>query len=174
MRKVSCRTEGVYSAMSASGARVIDEMRRKQPALRWQVVDKGVMAFLPPFRNNWSENPCLWKSSARLGDYASLRPGLQALLGLPGDAPASLLRRLKTKLARLIDEMRRKQLALYWVVMDMRDMRSLGDVSIDLVVDEGAQDPLMTKDTPAGRQDATRMLRKVHRVLAPCGRYCCV
>ncbi|KAE9028619.1 Methyltransferase-like protein 13 [Phytophthora rubi] len=138
------------------------------------------------------------------GDYASLRPALQALLGLPDDAPASLLRRLKAKLrvlvvgcgnsalsaelaadgfsellsvdfsARVIDEMRRKQPALRWEVMDMTDMRALGDASVDLVLDKGALDALMAEDTPAVRQDATRMLREVRRVLAPGGRYCCV
>ncbi|KUF91601.1 Microcephalin [Phytophthora nicotianae] len=36
------------------------------------------------------------------GDYASLRPGLQALLGLPDDAPSSLLRRLKAKVRVLV------------------------------------------------------------------------
>ncbi|KAG6613770.1 methyltransferase-like protein 13 isoform x1 [Phytophthora cinnamomi] len=138
------------------------------------------------------------------GDFASLRPGLQALLGLPDDAPPSLLRRLKAKVrvlvvgcgnsalsaelaadgfcdllsvdfsARVIDEMRRKHPALRWQEMDMTDMRALGAASFDLVVDKGALDALMAEDTPEVREDATRMLREVRRVLAPGGRYCCV
>ncbi|GMF26582.1 unnamed protein product [Phytophthora lilii] len=138
------------------------------------------------------------------GDYASLRPGLQALLGLPDDAPPSLLRRLKAKVrvlvvgcgnsalsaelaadgfgdllsvdfsARVIDEMRRKHPALRWQVMDMTDMRALADASFDLVMDKGALDALMAEDTPEIRADAARMLREVRRVLAPGGRYCCV
>ncbi|KAK1928594.1 Methyltransferase-like protein 13 [Phytophthora citrophthora] len=138
------------------------------------------------------------------GDYASLRPGLQALLGLPTDAPSSLLRRLKTKVRvlvvgcgnsalsadlaadgfssllsvdfseRVIDEMRRKHPALQWQVMDMTDMRTLESGSFDLVMDKGAIDALMAEDTAEIKQDATKMLREVRRVLAPGGRYCCV
>ncbi|KAL4151211.1 hypothetical protein PRNP1_008160 [Phytophthora ramorum] len=138
------------------------------------------------------------------GDYASLRAGLQALLGLPDDAPASLLRRLKAKVrvlvvgcgnsalsgdlaadgfsqllsvdfsARVIDEMRRKLPALRWEVMDMTRMQTLEDASFDLVLDKGALDALMAEDTAEVRQDATRMLQEVRRVLAPGGRYCCV
>ncbi|ETK78092.1 hypothetical protein L915_15828 [Phytophthora nicotianae] len=138
------------------------------------------------------------------GDYASLRPGLQALLGLPDDAPSSLLRRLKAKVRvlvvgcgnsalsadlaadgfssllsvdfseRVIDEMRRKYPALQWQVMDMTDMRALEDASFDLVMDKGALDALMAEDTPEIKQDASKMLREVRRVLAPGGRYLCV
>ncbi|OWZ14296.1 Methyltransferase [Phytophthora megakarya] len=138
------------------------------------------------------------------GDYASLRPGLQALLRLPDVAPASLVRRLKAKVRvlvvgcgnsalsadlaadgfldllsvdfseRVIDEMRRKEPTLQWQVMDMTDMRALQDASFDLVMDKGALDALMAEDTAEIKTDASKMLREVQRVLAPGGRYCCV
>jgi spermidine synthase/ubiquinone/menaquinone biosynthesis C-methylase UbiE len=138
------------------------------------------------------------------GDYLALRPGLQALLGLPEDAPPSLLRRLKAKVRvlvvgcgnsalsadlaadgftqllsvdfseRVIDEMRRKQPTLQWKVMDMTDMRELQDGSFDLVMDKGALDALMAEDTAEIKADALKMLTEVSRVLAPGGRYCCV
>uniref|UniRef100_M4BQG5 Methyltransferase type 11 domain-containing protein n=1 Tax=Hyaloperonospora arabidopsidis (strain Emoy2) TaxID=559515 RepID=M4BQG5_HYAAE len=138
------------------------------------------------------------------GDYARLRSALQALLGLPNDAPTSLLRRLKANLRvlvigcgnsalsndlavdgfsnllsvdfseRVIDEMKRKHPALQWQVMDMTDMRMLADNSFDLVMDKGALDALMAEDTAAVKEDASRMLREVRRVLAAGGRFCCV
>ncbi|RQM14888.1 hypothetical protein DD237_003055 [Peronospora effusa] len=138
------------------------------------------------------------------GDYALLRPGLQVVLGLPDDAPASLLCRLKAKVrvlvvgcgnsalsgdlvadgfvnllsvdfsARVIDEMQRKHPAMQWQVMDMTDMRTLEDGSFDLVMDKGALDALMAEDTKEIKEDASRMLNEVERVLAPGGRYCCV
>ncbi|CAI5746636.1 unnamed protein product [Peronospora destructor] len=119
------------------------------------------------------------------GEYASLRPGLQALLGLPDDAPVSLLRRLKAKVRvlvvgcgnsalsgdlvadgfgnllsvdfsrRVIDEMQRKHPTMQWRVMDMTDMRTLEDASFELVMDKGALDALMADDTNEIKEDAS-------------------
>ncbi|CAH0481164.1 unnamed protein product [Peronospora belbahrii] len=138
------------------------------------------------------------------GDYTSLRHQLETLVGLPHDASASLLYRLKSKVRvlvvgcgnstlsadlvadgfstllsvdfseRVIDEMRRKEPTLQWQVMDMTNMEMLEDESFDLVMDKGALDALMAEDTAEIKEDASKMLREVRRVLAPGGRYCCV
>lgn len=138
------------------------------------------------------------------GEYAQLQRGLLAELGLPQGAPASMLRKLKQAVRvlvvgcgnselskqladdgfstlvsvdfseRVVDEMRRKHPDMQWEVMDMTDMKAFAAGSFDLVVDKGALDALMASDTPEIRQDATKMLLEVQRVLSPGGRYCCV
>lgn len=138
------------------------------------------------------------------GEYAQLQRALHAELGLPASAPSALLAKLKRSVRvlvvgcgnsalskqladdgfsslvsvdfseRAVDEMRRKHPEMDWRVMDMTDMREFQPGAFDLVVDKGALDALMASDTDAVRQDATRMLLEVQRVLAPGGRYLCV
>lgn len=138
------------------------------------------------------------------GEYAQLQRGLLGELGLPAGAPAAMLHKLKKSVRvlvvgcgnselskqladdgfstlvsidfseRVVDEMRRKHPDMRWEVMDMTDMNAFASGSFDLVVDKGALDALMASDTPEIRQDATKMLLEVQRVLAPGGRYCCV
>ena len=58
--------------------------------------------------------------------------------------------------------------------MDMTAMYSIADQSIDIVLDKGAIDALMSVDSVTVQLQAIKMFNEIQRILSPAGFYFCI
>jgi len=78
----------------------------------------------------------------------------------------------------VIDEMKKKYSVskplMRWEVMDMTQMGSISSESVDLIVDKGALDALMSSDNMTTQLNAIKMFNEINRILTPLGAYLCI